>query len=316
MTRVAVASRTFSRHLELRKELLRRYPDVTFNEAGLALSGDALRQFLRGHDKAIIALERLDDRILAAVPELRVVSKFGVGLDMLDLAAMSRRGVGLGWRSGVNRRSVAELALAFAISLLRHVPSAYVALASGEWKYRLGRTLSGRAVGIIGCGSVGKEFVRLLRPFDCTVLAHDIRPDAEFFRQYGVEALGLDDLLSRADVVSLHVPLTALTRNLLDARRLALLKPSAVLVNTARGGIVDEAALAARLSGGLLAAAAFDVFAVEPPDDRALLDLPNFLGTPHIGGASEEAVLAMGLAAIDGLEDYGEPLEIAGEHAS
>lgn len=315
MTRVAVASRTFSRHTELREALRRRYSDVTFNDAGLSLSGDGLRQFLRGHDKAIIALERIDDAVLAAVPELRVVSKFGVGLDMLDLPAMSRRGVKLGWRSGVNRRSVAELALAFAISLLRHIPQGHAALRAGEWKYQLGRTLSGRIVGIVGCGHIGKELVRLLAPFACTVLAHDIRPDVEFFKSHAIQSVGLDELLSQAEVVSLHLPLTSLTRNLLDARRLALLKPSAVLINTARGGIVDQAALKAKLSNGLLAAAAFDVFAVEPPRDRDLVALPNFLATPHIGGAAAEAVLAMGLAAIAGLDEFGEPLEVAGEHA-
>ena len=315
MTRVAVASRTFSRHPVLRSELQKCYSDVTFNDAGLSLAGDSLRQFLRGHDKAIIALERIDDSILAATPELRVISKFGVGLDMLDLPAMSRRGIKLGWRSGVNRRSVAELALAFTISLLRHIPRSHMALSAGEWKYQLGRTLTGRKVGIVGCGHVGKELIQLLKPFDCVLMGHDIRPDAAFFQTHRVEAVELDELLARSEVVSLHLPLTAKTRGLLDSRRLALLQPTAVLINTARGGIVDETALKARLSSGDLAAAAFDVFAVEPANDHELLRLPNFLGTPHIGAAAAEAVLAMGMAAIMGLDEYGEPLEIAGEHA-
>lgn len=315
MTRIAVASRSFSRHPVLRQELLRRYPDVTFNDAGLSLSGAALCAFLRGHQKAITALERLEEGIFTAVPELQVVSKFGVGLDMIDLPAMARHGVKLGWRSGVNRRSVAELTLAFALSLLRHVPQASATVRRGEWRYDIGQQLTGRTVGIIGCGNVGKEVVRLLAPFECRILVHDIRPDREFLEAHRIESVTLERVLAEAQIVTVHVPLTSGTRNLLDGKRLSLMTSSAVLINTARGGVVDEAALKAMLKNRKIAAAAFDVFAREPSDDAELLSLPNFLGTPHIGGATEEAVLAMGRAAIEGLDDFGDALEIAGEHA-
>lgn len=311
--RVAVASRTFSRHSRLRAEMQARYAHVTFNDQGRSLAGAALIEFLRGHERAITALERLDESVFAALPELKVIGKFGVGLDMIDLDAMARHGKKLGWRGGVNRRSVAELVIAFAIACLRLVPQANSLVRNGKWQQFTGRQLTGRRVGIIGCGHVGKDLTPLLRAFDCEVLAHDIRDFPEFYAKWHVRAVGLERLLTEAEVVTLHVPLDHTTANMLSAERLALMRPDAVLINAARGGLVDEVALAAKLRDGRLAAAAFDVFSTEPPKTDELLMMPNFLATPHIGGSSEEAILAMGMAAIEGLEAAGDPLVVAAD---
>jgi D-3-phosphoglycerate dehydrogenase len=275
---------------------------VTFNDAGRQLAGDALVEFLQGHDKAITALEVIDHSILGRLPELKVIGKYGVGLDMIDLAAMRSHGKRLGWTAGVNRRSVSELVIGSAISMLRHVPAAQREILSGTWRQHVGGNLSGRTVGIVGCGHVGKDLVLLLRAFQCPILVHDIIDFPDFYADQGIEPVGLETLLRRSDVVTLHVPLNDSTRGLLDARRLAMLKPTAVLINTARGGLVDEIALKHMLRERRLAAAAFDVFAQEPPTDQELLALPNFLATPHIGGSAEEAILAMGRAAIRGLD--------------
>jgi phosphoglycerate dehydrogenase-like enzyme len=301
--KIAVTSRSFSRNPVLRAELLERYQHVTFNDAGLQLAGDDLVQFLKGHDKAITALETIDEYVLSRLPELRVIGKYGVGLDMIDMAALRAHGVRLGWTGGVNRRSVSELVISFAIAMLRAVPAANREVLSGTWRQHVGGHLSGRTVGIIGCGYVGKDLVKLLQGFDCPVLVHDIRDYPDFYRQYNLKAVDLDTLLAGSDVVTIHVPLDDTTRNMLDARRLALLKPTAVLINAARGGLVDEAALKKMLQEQRLAAAAFDVFAVEPPQDQELLTLPNFLATPHIGGSAQEAILNMGRAAIHGLDE-------------
>jgi phosphoglycerate dehydrogenase-like enzyme len=309
--RVAVTSRSFSRHPRLRDELQARYAHVTFNDKGLLLSGEALIDFLRGHERAITALEKLDDRLFASLPELKVIGKFGVGLDSIDLDAMTRHGRKLGWRGGVNRRSVAELVIAFAISCLRLVPQANSLLRGGKWQQLAGRQLTGRTVGIIGCGHVGKDLATLLRAFDCQVLAHDIRDFPEFYAQWRVRPVGLERLLAESEIVTLHVPLDHSTANMLSAERLALMRPDAVLINAARGGLVDETALASILRDGRLAAAAFDVFSTEPLQNDELLTTPNFLATPHIGGSSEEAIIAMGMAAIDGLEAAGDPLVVA-----
>jgi D-3-phosphoglycerate dehydrogenase len=308
-TPIAVASRSFSKHPVLRAELLERYSNVKFNDEGLSLQGEMLIEFARGCRKIITALERIDESILSALPELEVISKYGVGTDMLDKQALIRHGIRLGWTGGVNKRSVAELAIAFMIATLRQVARASLEVRSGQWINRRGHQLSDSTVGIIGCGHIGKDVTRLLSAFGCKVLAYDIRDYRDFYREYNVEAVDLETLLQRADVVTLHVPLDHTTRNMLNAERLAMMKPGAVLINTARGGLVDETVLKQLLEEGHLGGAAFDVFANEPPDDLALLQLPNFLATPHIGGSTEECILAMGRAAIRGLDENRIPTE-------
>jgi phosphoglycerate dehydrogenase-like enzyme len=300
--KVAVCSRSFSKNTVLRAELLACYSQVTFNDAGLKLAGDSLVEFLSGHDKAITALEMIDDYVLSRLPELQVIGKYGVGLDMIDLNAMRRYGKRLGWTGGVNRRSVSEMVISFAVAMLRHIPAAQREVLSGTWRQHVGGLLSGRTVGIIGCGFIGKDLVELLQPWSCNLLANDILDFPDFYAHYGVTPVGLEELLQRSDVVTLHVPLDESTRNMISAARLVLMKPCAILINAARGGLVDEAALKAMLVTKRLAAAAFDVFFVEPPQDTELLNLPNFLVTPHIGGSAEEATMAMGRAAIDGLD--------------
>lgn len=301
--RIAVASRSFSKNAILREELLRRYSNVTFNDLGISLNGDNLLAFLRGHEKAIVALEPIDAALLAQLPDLKVISKYGVGLDNIDIQALAKHGKRLGWRGGVNKRSVSELALAMMIAALHCVPQASAEIRGGRWRQIQGRQLTGKTIGIVGCGHVGKDLVALLKPFDCRILVHDIVHDVNFFEQHGVTETSLDVLLANSDIVTLHVPFDASTANLIGAERLKLMKREAILINTARGGIVDEAALKEALLRGDIFAAAFDVFAAEPPTDVELLGLPNFLVTPHIGGSAIEAVLAMGRAAIAGLDD-------------
>ena len=300
--KIAVCSRSFSRNLTLRTELLARYKNVTFNDSGRQLEGSELVDFLKGHTRAITALEVIDESILCHLPDLRIIGKYGVGLDMLDLSAMERHGVLLGWTPGVNKRSAAELTLAFAIMMLRKIPQASAEVKSGVWRQITGSLLTDKVVGIIGCGNIGKELVRILEPFGCQILVHDLVLDLDFNRRYKIQSLDLDALLRKSDVVTLHLPLNNSTRNILSPERLLLMKPSAILINAARGGLVDEAALKLSLVSERLAGAAFDVFVDEPPLNHELLECPNFLATPHIGGSSHEAILAMGRAAIDGLE--------------
>ena len=300
--KVAVCSRSFSKNKELRAALLSKYANVTFNDSGLQLEGDQLVQFLDGHDLAITALEKINDSILSKLPALKAIGKYGVGLDMIDFESMRKYKKRLGWTGGVNRRSVSELALAFAIVMLRHVVAGNREIISGTWRQHVGGQLSDSTVGIIGCGHVGKDLVQLLKPFGCKILVNDIVSYTEFYEAHDIEEVGLEELLSEADVVTLHIPLDDTTKNIISKNRIQLMKKNAILINTARGGLVDEFALKDALMSGQLGAAAFDVFAQEPPTNVELLSLPNFLATPHIGGSSAEAILAMGLSAIKGLE--------------
>lgn len=306
-TPIAVTSRSFSQHPILRSELLKKYSHVRFNDAGIALKAEALIEFAGGRHKLITALEQIDEMILTALPQLEVISKYGVGTDMLDKQALIRHGIRLGWTGGVNKRSVAELSITFMLSILRNIPQSNHNVRNDTWKSHKGKQLTGRTVGIIGCGHIGKDLTTILLAFNCKVLVHDIQTFPEFYKSSKIEPVELEELLRRSDIVTLHVPLDSSTRNILSAERLKLMKPGAVLINTARGGLVDEKALKQRLINGDLAGAGFDVFATEPPQDIELLHLPNFLGTPHIGGSSEEAILAMGRAAIRGLDENALP---------
>ena len=270
-TSIAVTSRSFSRHPILRKELLDHYSNVRFNDEGLSLEGEQLIDYARGCKKLITALEKVDEPFLAALPELEVIGKYGVGTDMLDKEAMVRHGVRLGWEGGVNRRSVSELALGFMLAMLRVTPLANREIREGTWTNLKGRSLSDRIVGVIGCGHIGKDLVGLLRAFGCKILAHDLLDFPDFYAANDVTPTGLHELLSSSDIVTLHVPLDSSTRNILSADRLAMMQPDALLINTARGGLVDEVALKGMLQDNRLGGAAFDVFATEPPTDTELL---------------------------------------------
>lgn len=304
MTRVAVPSISFSQTESLRDEMLSRYPDTLFNDEQRRMSDEELVAFLTGRDAAIMGLENLTAKMLDSLPDLKVISRMGVGLDNVDAALLRDRGIRIGWTGGTNRRSVAELAIAFAVCALRHVAPLYVEMRAGNRpRHQMGRHLGGRIVGLHGCGNVGKEVVKLLEPWGCQILACDIADYDAFYAAHDVEAVSMDTLVERSEVLSLHLPLNGTTRGLYSDDVLDRMRPDAVLINTCRGGIVDETALKNRLVDGRLAAACFDVFAIEPAADDALLNAPNFLCTPHIGGSAEEARLAMGRAAIDGIEN-------------
>ncbi len=304
---LAVCSRSFSGSATLRARATTAFPGARFNETGAVLTDEALVAFLRGATHTIVGLERIGEALLDAVPSLRVVSKYGVGIDNIDRSALAKRGVRLAYTPGVNRRAVAELVLGQMIALLRRTTEAVIATRGGRWESTVGRDLGACTVGVVGCGNVGKEVIRLLAPFGARVLSHDLIEFPEFHAAYGVTAVPLDALLEASDVVTLHVPLDASTRGLFGAERIARMRRGAVLLNTARGGIVDEAALADALERGHLGGAALDVFDREPPGGSRLLHLPNVLVTPHMAASSDQSILAMGEAALRGLLEVHAP---------
>ena len=304
MIRVAIPSISFCQTESLRWAVLEKYPDTRFNEEQRRMTDEELVVFLSDRDAAIMGLENLTADMLDRLPELKIISRMGVGLDNVDPAILRDRGIRMGWTGGTNRRSVAELMIAFSVCALRHVGPLYGAMRDGARpRHLMGRHLSGRVVGLHGCGNVGKDVVRLLQAWHCEILACDIREYHGFYTEFGVTPVTFDELLERSEVLSLHLPLDDSTRGLYSAEVLNRMRDDAVLINTCRGGIIDEAALKEALLDGRLAAACIDTFAVEPPTDDRLLNAPNFLCTPHIGGSAEEARLAMGQAAIDGIED-------------
>jgi D-3-phosphoglycerate dehydrogenase len=233
-----------------------------------------------------------DAALIEAGDTLKVVGRAGVGLDNIDVDAATRRGVAVMNAPAGNTVSTAELAFALLLSAARRIPAADRSLRAGKWDRKAfrGAQLSGKTLGVIGAGRIGAEIIQRARAFGMKVVAADPYMTEERARDLYVELMELDDMLPRVDFLTLHVPLTAETDGLLDAERIARLQPHAVLVNAARGGILDETALAAALTEGRLAAAALDVYAGEPlPADHPLRDAPNLVLTPHLGAATHDA---------------------------
>ncbi len=238
---------------------------------------------------------QVDAALLDSAPRLRVVGRLGVGLDNIDVESCKARGIRVIPATGANARSVAEYVVTTAAMLLRGAYQSSGEVVQGNWpRARLseGRETLGKTLGLIGFGDIGRQTAALAQAFGMRVVAHDpmLRDDDPVWQRSGAAPRGLDALLAEADAVSLHVPLVPATRHLLDARRLAAMRPGAVLINTARGGVVDESALAAALRQGHLAGAALDVFEREPlPAGSPLDGVPNLVLTPHIGGVTREA---------------------------
>jgi (S)-sulfolactate dehydrogenase len=237
----------------------------------------------------------VDADLLAIAPALRVVGRLGVGLDNIDVEACSRRGIEVLPATGANALAVAEYVVAAALVLLRGAYQSSAEVSGGHWPRSAlssGREAAGKVLGLVGFGDIGRATGRLARSVGMRVVACDphLPPEAPAWAEEATGQRGFDALLAEADVVSLHVPLTPATRNLLDAARIATMKPDAILINTSRGGVVDEAAVAAALRLRRLGGAALDVFAHEPlAAGSPLAGCPHLLLTPHVAGVTRES---------------------------
>jgi glyoxylate reductase len=274
------------------------------------VAADSLAQALAGGRPGVRALvpvgERIDDAVLALLPDLGLVANFGVGVDNVDLAACARRGVAVTNTPGVVDRATADLAFALLLACSRRVVEADGHVRAGRWPAAgteglLGRDVGGATLGIVGLGRIGRAVARRAAGFEMRVLyAQRTRLEEQLERELGASYRELDEMLAESDAVTLHVPLTAETRGLLDGRRLALLRDGSRLVNTARGPIVDETALVAELESGRIAAG-LDVFSDEPRVPEALRRLPNVVLTPHVGTLTQETRARMTRLVVDNI---------------
>lgn len=277
-------------------QILRGTPGVSVEERKglseaelLPLVGDIDAWVVRGATK-------VTRRLIESAPRLRWVARAGAGIDNIDAVAARERGVGVLNVPGANAVAVAELVFGLLLSLFRRIPEAHASVRRGEWeKSRFqGRELRGKTMGIVGLGKIGRAVARRAGGFEMTCVGHDPLLNDDQVRSAGVEPLSFADLLARSEILTLHVPLSPETRGLIGAAQLARLPRGAVLVNAARGGLVDEAALLAALERGDLGGAVFDVFDREPPGDSPLLKRPDVVATPHLGAATVEAQEAVG----------------------
>lgn len=302
--KIAVTSPTFSTTPELVAALAAGFPDLQLNLQGKRLQGMELAGFAQGAEGLIVGLEPVDTRLLQQLGGLKAIAKFGVGLDNIDLDACRLAGIYVGWTGGVNRRSVAELTLGLMLNLCRRISASSLQLREGVWRKDGGRQLSNMTVGIIGLGSIGRDLACLLKPFGCRILANDLIDIGGFCAEHGLQQADKATIFVEADIVTIHTPLTDLTRGMVNLAVLRSMRADAFLINTARGEIVVESDLKQALAEGLIAGAALDVYETEPVSDPELPGIPNLVCTPHIGGSSREAVLAMGMSAIEHLKEF------------
>jgi len=280
--------------------------DLHLHDADDPPTRDELLDLVRDADAIVCLLsDRIDEALLdAAGPQLEVVANYAVGLDNVDLAACAHRGVAVAHTPGVLTEATADQAWALLLAVARRVLEGHRRVASGAWQgwaplQLLGTELHGRRFGVVGMGRIGRAASRRARGFGMEVVYHarSAKPDAE--AELPARRLPLDELLATSDVVSLHCPLTDATRHLIDADALARMKPSALLINTARGEVIDETALVAALSEGVIAGAGLDVFEREPRIHPRLPALPNVVLAPHLGSATVATRDAMAVLVAD-----------------
>jgi D-3-phosphoglycerate dehydrogenase / 2-oxoglutarate reductase len=285
------------------------------NQAGLeldnrpGLTGNNLQEALRAADGVIIRSgTRITGDLLEQPGKLRVIVRAGVGVDNIDVAAATRKGIVVMNTPGGNTYSTAEHTLALIYSLVRLVPAAVQSVKSGKWEKGkfIGAQLAGKTLGILGLGRIGREVAKRALAMEMKVIGYDPVLAADRAAQLGIEALpDIDGVLTRCDILTVHIPFTEQTRNLIGANELARMKKGARLINCARGGLVNESALAEALQSGHLAGAAIDVFETEPPPaDHPLLKLPNVVCTPHLGASTVEAQRSVAIEAAQLLVDY------------
>lgn len=308
---IAITAQSFLKNEFLMNTLLDLVDEQSLILApkGPILEGDSLYQLLKPASAVLCGRELLDKDLLQRLPNLKFISKYGVGLDNIDLTYITQSSIELHFKPGVNASYVAEQSLGFMISASRNLVQSMEKMRTGVWFKNGGRSIFNKTVGIVGCGHVGRELVRLLKPFSCRILFCDILDMEDYAKKEGVEQVELDFLIQNADIVSLHVPLTEETRYMISSDQFKMMKESSILINTCRGSVVHEDDLFRALSTGQIAYSCSDVFELEPLTKESLYKLENFWPTSHIAGNAKEAIIDMGLAAIDGIAAYLKGIE-------
>jgi D-3-phosphoglycerate dehydrogenase len=267
--------------------------EIVLNERGTEMSEQELLAAVRDADAIIAGTEQITAAVLDAAPRLRVIARRGVGYDSVDVAAATARGIPVAITGGVLSDAVADMTLALLLAVARRVAEFDRVVKAGGWDRIPTTDVWGKTLGIVGLGGIGRAVARRAAGFGMRLLAHDTQPDAAAAAALGVTLCALDTLLAESDIVTLHVPLGPSTRGLIGEAALRRMKPTAILINTSRGAVVDEDALLRALRDGRLAGAGLDVFAQEPVRDLALVQLPNVVATPHVASHTVETLTRM-----------------------
>ncbi len=304
--KIVVTTVAFSKNQYLRERLKSYFPNIKFNDSFKRLDRQKLKEFLEDADGAIVGLDDINEEILKDVKNLKVISKYGVGLNNIDFNATVKFNIDVVFSQGINKRSVSELTLGNILSLMRNSYVTSNKLKRHEWDKNGGIQLSGKKIGVVGVGNIGKDLINLLQPFNCTIFVNDIIQQDEYYKKNNLIEASKEEIYQNCDVVTIHTPSTELTKNMINKDVFTMMKQEAYFINTARGDIVIQEDLKWALKEKVIAGAAIDVYDQEPPKDSDFISLPNLICTPHIGGNAKEAVLSMGESAIYNIVKYFE----------
>ena len=285
-------------------EVLKKYSDdLVFNTKGRPLTEDELIPLLKDCDGYVAGLDFITEKVLENCPRLKVISRYGVGYDRVDIQAAQKKGITVTNTPGVNSEAVGELAFALVLAVARKIPYLDSSTRNVEWVRSSGFECLGKTICIVGLGSIGKVVARCAQGFGMTVCAYDPYINADYCEEHQIESVSLEDGLKKADIISLHLPLTDETRHMIDEEAIKNMKDGAVVINTSRGGIIDEDAAYEALKSGKLGGLGLDAFEMEPPKDSKLFEFDNVVATPHTGAHTAEATRNMADCAVKNLLD-------------
>ncbi len=285
-------------------EVLKQFSeDLVFNELGRPLKEDELIPLLKDCDGYIAGLDFITEKVLKSCEKLKVISRYGAGYDRVDIEAAREKGVLVTNTPGVNAEAVGELAFSLILSVARKIPYLNQSTREGQWVRSTGMELKGKTIGIMGLGAIGKVVARCAQGFEMKVIAYDPFINEDYCASHQIGVCTFDEVIEQADVISLHLPLNDSTKHLIGEEAIGRMKPGAILINTSRGGIIDEDAAYQALKSGKLGGLGLDAFEVEPPAGSLLFEFDNVVVTPHTGAHTREATDNMANASIQNLID-------------
>jgi D-3-phosphoglycerate dehydrogenase len=300
--KVLITPRSFEHIKDKFLELLKDAEiEVVMNPYGRVIKEDEMVELVKDMDGIIVGIDPITKRVIYNASKLKVISKYGVGVDNIDLESAKERNIVVTNTPNANSNAVAELTVGLIISVLRNIPLSDRRVREKKWDRFIGYELYGKTLGVIGTGSIGKRVIKLLRGFDLNILCYDKFPDYEWAEKENLKYVNFDELLKRSDIITIHIPLTEETRHLISERELSLMKKTAVIINTSRGGIINERDLYKFLKEGKIYGAGLDVLEDESPQNSALIELDNVVITSHIGAHTQESIENMAFMAIDNL---------------
>lgn len=302
--KVLVTSTSFGKMVKEPVELLNNQSyEIIWNKLGRPLKEKEVMEKIKGIDAYIAGLDDITARVIEAADKLKVISRYGAGVDNIDIEAATKKKIVVTNTPEANTEAVADLTFGMILAIARYIPQADKSTKRGEWRKFFGREVSGKTLGIMGMGRIGKAVTRRAKGFRMKVIYGDCRREINIEKEAQAEYVDLKTLLQKSDFVSLHLTLTKETRGLIGEEELKLMKPTAFLINTARGSIVDEDALYECLGDKVIAGAAVDVYSNQPPKDSSLLSLDNIITTPHMGAYTYESIMNMGMMSVKNVID-------------